>query len=319
MGVFGGSVVFVLGNIGETADVRETLSQAPRQLFRQLLTWTSKKPPAPAETRGPDFIPNQNLDGVVDAFPHHVLQGILATNGSDDAANWRFGGPGDQTIPVAGEGYRTNGFWLRQADRTLKSEKLAELKDGDYIYVTFFVSPGGRGDPQGAAGLSGRTVFGVVREAKLTGDILDLSLLDDPENKVYRLTEKTSFQTEDPTGLFTFVGESYRDFEAGELVRLAIDGKGEVFGVTAAAPRISIAWGKAKILQGDDIGKYVRIGEMQVPIIIDERSIIARPWQPDKLLTHNDIKDGMEISVIFYADGGWLAAKTVEVRDRQAE
>lgn len=315
LAVFGGILVFVVLTLGPSVDVRETVSQLPERVFRQFLILTSKTKPPAAETRGETFVPNQNLEGVVDAFPHHVLQGMLTANGSQDAAKWRFGGPGDQSIPLTGEGFLANGFWVRQADRTLRKAKLEELKDGDYIYVTYFVSPGGRENSQGPAGLSGKTIFGVVSGAKPTENNLELRLLDDPQERVYRLTEKTSFQTEDPTGLFTFVGESYRDFEPGELVRLAIDDKGEVFGVTSVAPRISIAWGKAKIMQADDIGKNVQIGEMQLPVIIDERSLIVRPWESDKRLTHQDIKDGMEISAVFYADGAWLAAKTVEVRD----
>lgn len=278
----------------------------PKQLLQNLPGRTVDQKSRQLDRSG--FIPNSGIDDIVDAYPYHVLEGALSADDGADPKNWTFNTIDGQTLKLAGSGFRAAGFWVRRPDRTVKHLRLEELKHQDHVYITYFAAPASADKPQT------QTISGVVADSGVDGDNLFIRLLDDLDNLEYQITPQTFFQIEDPSGLFSFIGESYLDIEPGELVRLAVDDKGGVVGITSVAPRISIAWGKAQITQGDDIGKYVKVGEFGVPVIIDDRSIIARPWQPDNKLTHQDIKDGMEISVIFYADGQWLAAKTVEIR-----
>lgn len=247
----------------------------------------------------PGFIPNSGIDDIVDAYPYHVLEGILSADGGADPKDWSFITADGQTLKLAGDGFQAAGFWVRRPDRTVKHLPLEELKHQDYVYITYFAAPD--------------SISGVVSASRVDNDNLFIRLLDDLDNLEYQITPQTFFQIEDPSGLFTFIGESYLDIEPGELVKLSIDQAGKVAAITSVAPKVAAAQGKTKIIYQEEPGKYFQIGDFQVPIIIDERTIVSSPNQPDKKFTYTDIQDGMEVTAVFYHDADWLAAKTVEI------
>lgn len=229
----------------------------------------------------PGFIPNSNIDAVVDAYPYHVMEGTVAA------------------LKLQAEGFGAAGFWVRQPDRSIKHLPLEELKDQDYVYVAYFAAPD--------------SISGVVSASRVDNDNLFIRLLDDLDNLEYQITPQTFFQIEDPSGLFTFIGESYLDIEPGELVKLSIDQAGKAAALTSVAPKVAAVQGKTRIIYQEGPGKYVQIGDFQVPLIIDDRTVITNPQRPDQKLTFLDIKDDMEVTAVFYNDADWLAAKTVEI------
>lgn len=277
---------------------------SPKQLLKNLpgRTVDQKSP----QLDRPNFIPNSGIDDIVDAYPYHILEGVLSADGGTDPKNWTFSTIDGQTLKLAGSGFQTAGFWVRRPDRTVKHLPPEELKDQDYIYVAYFAAAGSIPET--------KVISGVVNASRVDNDNLFIRLLDDLDNLEYQITPQTFFQIEDPSGLFTFVGESYLDIEPGELVKLSIDQTGKVSALTSVAPKVAAVQGKTRIIYQEEPGKYVQIGDFQVPIIIDERTIISSPNQPDKKFTYADIKNDMEVTAVFYNDADWLAAKTVEIR-----
>lgn len=253
-----------------------------------------------------DFPQSGEINAVVEseenAFPVFVQSGTVEIGDPDDIStynmvSYRFGKriPGERAL-MADEG-KAYGIYVLQDNFLKKVEGVEDLKNGDYIYVTFYETPAWSDSDR-----KGKTLMGIVDSLERQGGEISFRFLNDSSQAEYKLTQDADLRTEDFEALFDFGDDVFDNIRRGNILRILLDDKNYVRSAAVIAPPVNVTSGKVKQIESLGVDQYRLILEDdgKRSFSLDGKSKVVKRGEPDNPKAAADLKKGVGVNLVYY-------------------